>query len=182
MGRAIRRKNALCCRARILAYCSQATAYSEWGCQSMSLAELGSALLGRLGDSLGDQRYAQNVPNALMISKRKSLFMLHCIRELVVRFSCTRFFEPMRDTGAEILHKVLWGGGPDTNSQARVLDAKHFYPIDWRKTSWRNVSRRDRQLVHDEWLKPSSLLQAGLITEDSYTATVWTHGWKPWER
>jgi hypothetical protein len=142
----------------------------------------GSALLGRLGDSLGDQRYAQNVPNALMISKRKSLFMLHCIRELVVRFSCTRFFEPMRDTGAEILHKVLWGGGPDTNSQARVLDAKHFYPIDWRKTSWRNVSRRDRQLVHDEWLKPSSLLQAGLITEDSYTATFWTHGWKSWER
>eukprot|EP00966_Prymnesium_polylepis_P101236 2344553-Prymnesium_polylepis.1 len=45
-----------------------------------------SVLLGRLGDAPADQRYAQNVPNALMISKPQSLFMLHCIRELVSRF------------------------------------------------------------------------------------------------
>lgn len=142
----------------------------------------GSALLGQLGDSAKDARYSQNLPNALMISKRRSLYMLQCIRELVLRFSCTRFFEPMRDTGAEILHTVLHSSDLAASDQARALGAKIFFPIDWRGASWKNVSRRDRQKMHTDWLKPSFLLEAGLITEQSYTATFWTHGWKSWDR
>ena len=140
-----------------------------------------STILGRLGDSGFDKRYAQNVPNALMISKPQSLFMLYCMRELVTRFSCTHFFEPMRDTGAEILHEVLRRRLLADSERAHVLDAARFFPIDWRGSAWKNVSRRDRQQFHSEWLRTEYLLANGMVTNQSYTATFWTHGWRSWE-
>ncbi|KAL1518724.1 hypothetical protein AB1Y20_003011 [Prymnesium parvum] len=147
--------------------------------ESKSLSS--SVLLGRLGDSASSQWYAQNVPNAMMISKPLSIFMLFCIRELVNRFSCSQFLQPMRATGAEILHYVLKNQKPAPCHEAEVMSATSFYPIDWRSRTWRNVSRRDRQKLQPDWLRAESLLRDGLISNESYTATFWTHGWNSWD-
>lgn len=139
-----------------------------------------SAVFGRLGDGSADRRFSENVPNALMIARRRSVVMLLCIRELVRRYACDRAVPAMSDVGAGVIHSVVEnvtaveeGGG----TLLRVLAARFFYPIDWRSRAWRAMPRPERQAWRPEWLDAAELLHAGLITNESYTTTFWSHAW-----
>ena len=117
-----------------------------------------SVLLGYLGD---DPRWMHSIPNALMISKRRSPFWLHALR-LMLDCHTRASHSPEVVAGPVLLRNAVLRVG--NQSRVHVLAKNYFYGAQAGSAgSWKSGR--------------SALAADG--PEEAYAVTFWRHSWGP---
>lgn len=123
-------------------------------------------ILGYMGN---DKNFDHCIPNALMISKRKTDFWLHVINKMSMRVNNGT---PEYDTGP-ILLKESYEDYPH-KEKIKILEPKYFYSIDWNTSFGKSMRRK----FANENIKDSKKEKKKKVYfKDSYAITYWTHSW-----
>lgn len=122
------------------------------------LANISEVVLGRKGN-IGSR---QSIPNAIIMSKPRSVFWLHVIREMARRVNCST---PMYDTGPELLHQVY---ATDATALVVLLPSASMYPLDWETRTVQRVTHSNRE---KKWRDHN-------FSDYSVAHTYWRHSWK----
>jgi mannosyltransferase OCH1-like enzyme len=139
---------------------------------------------------------ANNIPNAIMISRPREDFWICMFHVLLTRGHGTGDYSTENETGPIALkdayliysktdykatawynkiHQKLRASGlePCADTGVRVLPAKILYPISWEQP--------EMKAINNEMLKAkdraAASQKAKRIFPDSYAATYWTHSW-----
>ena len=91
-------------------------------------------ILGYMGE---DRNFDHCLPNALMISKKKSKFWLHVIKIMGERINSST---PEYDTGPVLL-KQSYDSYPEKD-KIKILDPVYFYSIDWNTSFGKSMRRK----------------------------------------
>ena len=123
-------------------------------------------ILGYMGE---DKNFDHCIPNALMISKKKSDFWLHVINVMKKRINKR---EPEYDTGP-ILLKESYESYQNKN-KIKILDSSYFYSIDWNTNFGKSMMRK----FGNENIKESKKeKKKKTYFKSSYAITYWSHSW-----
>ena len=150
-----------------------------------------SVLLGFVGPKAQFQsNYAENVPNALMVSKPGARFWVEVMVELYRRLNCAK---PEYDTGPGLITDVAKAharaarsSGNGAASGVTMLNSSFFYPIDWSSKHWHRMSYNERRTAMGRAANGSRCTDAiskasGVALGGAFAAQFWTHTWS-WGR
>lgn len=123
-------------------------------------------ILGYMGE---DKDFDHCIPNALMISKKKSNFWLHLIKIMESRINSS---SPEYDTGP-ILLKHAYESYPE-KEKIKILEPVYFYSIDWNTSFGKSMRRK---FGNDNIKESKKNKKKNIYFKDSYAITYWTHSW-----
>jgi len=121
-------------------------------------------ILGYMGT---DRDFIHCIPNAIMISKPKSPFWLHVIREMKKRINRGR---PEFDTGPILLKQCY--DSYENKDEIAVLNQDVFYGINWASEEGQRMRHR---VVFNKTLLSEKEKTA--LFPNAYAVTYWTHSW-----
>jgi mannosyltransferase OCH1-like enzyme len=111
-------------------------------------------LLARIALHATGRRRDGDVPNALMISRRRAPFWLLVLRLLVERFACNGSPSPMQVTGPALLSRAV--GRREAWHAVGLVNASLWYPINWADARWRGLAPRNGRMSASSHLRSAA--------------------------